>query len=122
MGINKPDVHFCHPLFLPKSIERHHQVCNRAGRDGQCSSCVLYFSYSDYIQVRHMITQGAVEQSLLAYGQNHSNMASSGKILETNTKNLLYKESYYENDVDCSRPLQLIHFGENFDSAHCKKT
>ena len=49
-------------------------------------------------------------------------MVSSGKILETNTKNLLHKESYCENDVDCLSPLQLIHFGENFDSAHCKKT
>ncbi|KAB5512681.1 hypothetical protein DKX38_029709 [Salix brachista] len=26
--------------------------------------------------------------------------------------------SYSENDVDCRRPLQLLHFGEKFDSGN----
>lgn len=30
--------------------------------------------------------------------------------------------SYCENDVDCRRLLQLIHFGEKFDSSACQKT
>ena len=36
-----------------------------------------------------MITQGVVEQSPLASGQYRTNMAGSGRILETNTENLL---------------------------------
>ncbi|XP_078433768.1 DNA helicase (RECQl4A) [Wolffia australiana] len=120
MGINKPDVRFVIHHSLPKSIEGYHQECGRAGRDGQRSSCVLYYSYSDYIRVKHMLTQSAAEQNPSALGPRRS--PNPGSVIESNIGNLGRMVNYCENEADCRRLMQLIHFGEKFDPANCGRT
>jgi bloom syndrome protein len=65
-----------------------------------------------------MVTQGFAEQGTSAPRGG----SSQEQALETHKENLLRMVSYCENDVDCRRLLQLIHFGEMFNPSCCAKT
>ena len=94
MGINKPDVRFVFHYDLPGSLESFYQESGRAGRDGEASKSILFFSFGDRKKIDFFIEQKS--------NPNEKKIAAQQ----------LRQVMNYAEGNDCRRTIILRYFGE----------
>lgn len=102
MGINKPNVRTVIHYGCPQNIESYYQEIGRAGRDGEKSTCYLFYKQRDFIIQQKFINDIQDEKY-----KNHK-------------AHLLSQISKYVSHNQCRRKYILNYFGQQPDFDNCK--
>ncbi|CCJ35584.1 ATP-dependent DNA helicase RecQ [Methanoculleus bourgensis MS2] len=103
MGIDKPDVRFVIHYDMPKSLEAYAQETGRAGRDGEASDCILFYSPGDRRKNQVMLERDSLDRPDL-YPVAVQKLNDMAAFCET---------------TRCRREYLLRYFGETFTGVPC---
>jgi len=96
MGIDKPDVRFVVHYDLPRTLENYYQESGRAGRDGETSDCILFYTYGDVVKLQRFADEKPESERQVAIWQ-------------------LRQMQAWAESTTCRRRALLAYFDEEFD-------
>ena len=62
MGIDKPNIRYVIHYSMPKNIESYYQEIGRAGRGGESSKALLFYSWGDRLILQKFIDESPAQQ------------------------------------------------------------